>query len=86
MNFDIKTASTHDPYPIGKIACPVLTISADDDRFGTAIRAKYIAGTVPDGRAVIFPTGGHALVGHYAGAMREIASFLQTEKERPPPK
>jgi hypothetical protein len=35
---------------------------------------------VPDGRAIIFPTGGHALVGHYADALREITSFLQKEK------
>jgi 2-hydroxy-6-oxonona-2,4-dienedioate hydrolase len=78
MNFDIKTAATHEPYPIEKIACPVLTISAEDDSFGTASRARYIAASVPDGRAIIFPTGGHALVGHYADALREITSFLQT--------
>jgi 2-hydroxy-6-oxonona-2,4-dienedioate hydrolase len=78
MNFDIKTAATHEPYPIEKIACPVLTISAEDDRFGTASRAKYIAASVPDGRAIIFPTGGHALIGHSADALREITSFLQT--------
>jgi 2-hydroxy-6-oxonona-2,4-dienedioate hydrolase len=80
MNFDAKTAATHEPYPIEKITCPVLTISAEDDRFGTANRAKYIAANVPDGRAIIFPTGGHALVGRYADALREITSFLQKEK------
>src|ERR1017187_10155481 len=36
MQFDIKTAAPHEPYPIEKIACPVMTISAEDDRFGTA--------------------------------------------------
>src|ERR1039457_2281724 len=80
MNFDIETAATLVPYPIAKIACPVLTISAEDDRFGTASRARYIAGTVRGGRAVIFPTGGHALVGRYGDALREITSFLQKEK------
>jgi pimeloyl-ACP methyl ester carboxylesterase len=80
MNLDIKTAATHDPYAIEKITCPVLTISDEDDRFGTASRAKYIATGVPDGRAKIYPTGGHALVGHFADAQREIASFLQKEK------
>jgi 2-hydroxy-6-oxonona-2,4-dienedioate hydrolase len=78
MQFDIQTASAREPYPIEKIACPVLTISAEDDGFGTAGRAKFIAGAVPDGRAIIFPTGGHALVGHYADALREATSFLQT--------
>ena len=82
MNFDIKSASTREPYPIEKIGCPVLTISAEDDRFNTGSRAKYIAASVPDGRVILFPTGGHALVGHYADALRESASFLQTERER----
>ena len=78
MQFDIKTAAMHDPYPIEKIACPVLTISAEGDRFGTASRAMYIAANVPDVRVILFPTGGHALVGHYADTLREITSFLQT--------
>lgn len=86
MQFDIKTASTHEPYPIEKITCPVLTISAEDDRFGTASRANYIAASVPDGRAIIFPTGGHALVGDYTDAMRDITSFLQTVQERRAPR
>ena len=86
MKFDVKTAAAHEPHPIEKIGCPVLTISAEDDRFGTASRARYIAASVPDGRAVIFPTGGHALVGHYADALRESTSFLQTVQERHPPK
>jgi 2-hydroxy-6-oxonona-2,4-dienedioate hydrolase len=82
MQFDIKTVVTHEPYPIAKITCPVLAISADDDRFGTAIRAREIAAQVIDGRAIIFPTGGHALVGHYADAMREIVLFLKGSAAR----
>jgi len=78
MNFDVKTAATNEPYPMERIACPVLTISDEDDRFDTASRAKYIAAHVPDGRVILFPTGGHALVGHYADALGEIASFLHT--------
>jgi 2-hydroxy-6-oxonona-2,4-dienedioate hydrolase len=84
MNFDIKTAATREPYAIEKIACPVLAISDEDDRFGTASRARYIAATVPDGRAIIFPTGGHALVGHSADTVNEITSFLRTRREGPP--
>jgi 2-hydroxy-6-oxonona-2,4-dienedioate hydrolase len=78
MQFDIETATTREAYPIDKIACPVLTISAEDDRFGTAQRARYIAGNVSNGRAIIYPTGGHALVGDYAAALGEIMSFIQT--------
>ena len=36
------------PYPIRKIAGPVLAISTGDYRFGTANRAKYIVANVPD--------------------------------------
>jgi 2-hydroxy-6-oxonona-2,4-dienedioate hydrolase len=77
MQFDLKTAATPEPFPLEKISCPVLAISADDDRFGTAVRARAIAAGVPDGRAIIYPTGGHALVGRYDDAMRETAVFLR---------
>jgi len=76
MNFDIKTAVTYKPYPLEKITCPVLTISAEDDRFGTTTRATYIAAHVRDAKVILFSTGGHALVGHYADALRDITSFL----------
>jgi hypothetical protein len=33
---------------------------------------------VPDAKVILFPTGGHALVGHYADALRDITSFLHT--------
>ncbi|BAM07281.1 hypothetical protein LFE_1599 [Leptospirillum ferrooxidans C2-3] len=85
MRFDIQTAATPESCQIKTIACPVLTISAEDDRFGTASRAKHIATSVLDGRAVIFPTGGHALVGHSADALREITSFLQVGAPYIPP-
>jgi 2-hydroxy-6-oxonona-2,4-dienedioate hydrolase len=73
--FDVKTAATREPYPIERIACPVLTMSAEDDPFGTATRARDIAAGVERGKAVIFPSGGHALVGHYEYALREGAAF-----------
>ena len=78
MQFDIHTAAMREPYSIEKIACPVLTISAADDRFGTAARARYIANSVAHGRALIFPSGGHALVGRYAEAMRESVAFIKS--------
>jgi pimeloyl-ACP methyl ester carboxylesterase len=77
MQFDVETAARRTPYPIDKIACPVLAISAEDDRFGTAARAREIAAAAPDGRALVFPTGGHALVGRYADALQAITAFLE---------
>jgi pimeloyl-ACP methyl ester carboxylesterase len=78
MQFDVKTAATRAPYRIDKIGCPVLAVSARDDRFGTAGRATSIAANVPYGKAMIFPTGGHALVGRSAETLRAITSFLRS--------
>jgi pimeloyl-ACP methyl ester carboxylesterase len=78
MQFDIKTAAVRASYSLQKIACPVLTISAEDDQFGTAARARYIANNVAHGRALIFSCGGHALVGHYADALRESVAFIKS--------
>lgn len=75
--FDVRTAAAREPYAIKRIVCPVLTISAADDQFHTNDRARYIAATVPDGREVVFPTGGHALVGHYGDALADVMTFLQ---------
>jgi hypothetical protein len=47
-----------------------------------ASQAKSIAAGVPDGKANLFATGGHALVGHYADALRVSTSFLQAVRER----
>jgi pimeloyl-ACP methyl ester carboxylesterase len=77
MAFDIKTATTPEPYALEKISCPVLTVSAADDAFGTALRAKVIAEGVPSGRAVIYPAGGHALAGRYRDVLRDVLDFLQ---------
>ncbi len=81
MQFDLKTAATHEPYPVERIACPLLAISAQDDGFGTAGRARSIASNVPGGRAIIFPTGGHALIGHYADTLRESTTFIEAVRK-----
>jgi hypothetical protein len=57
---------------------------AEDDRFGTASRAHHIAASAADGRAIVFPAGGHALVGHYADALRDVTSLHQTLQGRHP--
>ena len=84
MNFDVRTASTRTSFALEKIACPVLIISSEDDRFGTAARARWIAARVRMVKVLIFPTGGHALVGHYADALSESAVFIQKLQAQPP--
>lgn len=59
------------------VKCPLLAISTEDDAFETADRAREVAAAVPDGTAVIYSTGGHALVGRYREAVREVAAFLK---------
>ncbi len=76
--------ATRGDYPLAKIACPVLTISAEDDRFGTTARARFVAVGAPNGKALIFPTSGHALVGHSGDALRETVSFLKALPPTPP--
>jgi pimeloyl-ACP methyl ester carboxylesterase len=85
MNFDVATAAAREPYAIEKITCPVLAISAEDDRFGTARRARLIVASVAIGQLIVFSTGGHTLVGHMADTVREGSAFLQAVSDRPPP-
>jgi pimeloyl-ACP methyl ester carboxylesterase len=76
MQFDINTAAARLPQPLEKIGCRVLAISAEDDRFGTAARARLIAAAAPAGRAIIYETGGHALAGRYEDALRAVVEFI----------
>lgn len=73
---DMATAGDPQPMELERITCPVLTVSLRDDLFGTADPAEYIAAQVPDGRAIVYPTGGHVWVGHDAEMWNAIAEFL----------
>ena len=74
--FDGRTAGAPGPQALEQITCPVLTISAKDDFYGTADPAEFIAGHVRNGRAVVYPTGGHLWVGHEDDVWHEIRAFL----------
>jgi len=76
MQFDIETAATRHPEALASITCPVLTISTDDDQFGTGRRAREIANAVGTGHAIVYPTGGHALVGRQEVLRRDVEAFL----------
>lgn len=77
IRVDLARMSPDSSCALENLACPVLAISAEDDAFETAGRARDVAGAVPDGTAVIYSTGGHALVGRHAQAVRETAAFLK---------
>jgi len=73
---DTRTAGAPPRYDLERITCPVLAVSANDDLYGTAAAAAYTAAQVPNGRLVLYPTGGHLLAGNSEDVWREIASFL----------
>jgi pimeloyl-ACP methyl ester carboxylesterase len=60
-----------------RIHVPMLVISAEDDRFGTAGTSRAIARQVPSSRLLVFPDGGHVLLGHDAESARAIALFVK---------
>jgi 2-hydroxy-6-oxonona-2,4-dienedioate hydrolase len=74
--FDIETAALPPFLDLKAIGCPTLAISDADDPLGTAGRASQIAAAAPHAHALIFPTGGHALVGRFDGVATAILDFL----------
>ena len=60
-----------------RIAAPALAISAEDDLYSTAVGARYAAERIPGARLILFPTGGHAWLGHDAGVRAEVVTFLR---------
>lgn len=60
-----------------RITVPTLAISADDDLYGTAAAARFIAQSVPGAKAHIFPDGGHILIGREAEMRALVDSFLR---------
>jgi 2-hydroxy-6-oxonona-2,4-dienedioate hydrolase len=77
---DGQTAGAPPRYELERITCPVLAISARDDLYGTAEAAEDTAANVLDGRAIIYPIGGHILAGRHDDAWREIAAFLDRHR------
>lgn len=61
----------------GQLRVPLLLLSADDDRFGTAATARAIARQVRGSRLIVYPTGGHIFLGHREDSGAEIARFIR---------
>lgn len=74
---DAKLAGNPAPSALDRIEAPVLTISTEDDRFGTAKAARHIAASVPHAQIEIYPDGGHIWLGHNAELFDRIDRFLQ---------
>lgn len=61
------------------LTIPTLTISAEDDLYGTFANAKYIARRIPQCRFVGYRTGGHMLVGHSGEMISTVVDFLHDQ-------
>lgn len=75
---DSRLATNPARMPIEQIRAPTLTISLEDDLYGTFAAAQHIAATVPRARLISYPTGGHVWVGHDGEMFAEIDAFLRT--------
>ena len=62
--------------PLEAMSVPTLTISAEDDLYGTYANAQFIARHIPNCRFVGYPSGGHMLVGHNDDLTATVILFL----------
>lgn len=74
---DAKLAGNPAKMAIETITAPTLAVSYEDDGFGTAAAARYIAEQVPNARAHVYPEGGHIGIGHDEESFVLIDSFLR---------
>lgn len=73
---DARQVGAPAPVDYSAIKVPTLVISAEDDGFGTADVARYVAGQIPGARLVVFADDGHILTGRGAETAAEIERFL----------
>ncbi|TXK60971.1 hypothetical protein FU658_10335 [Alkalisalibacterium limincola] len=58
------------------ITAPTLAISTRDDLYDTAAGAEYAASRITDSRLIVFPSGGHAWLGHDQAVRDALVAFL----------
>jgi 2-hydroxy-6-oxonona-2,4-dienedioate hydrolase len=74
---DARVTTTTPARNLERITAPNLAISAKDDLYSTAGGVRYAAEQIPGARLILFPTGGHAWLGHDAVVRDEVATFLR---------
>jgi 2-hydroxy-6-oxonona-2,4-dienedioate hydrolase len=73
---DARQASHPATLDFSQLRMPVLLISAEDDRFGTAATARKIAAVVPQAEMTILSDGGHIWLGHDDEVAQRMHRFL----------
>ena len=74
---DARQAGHPAAMDFSQLRMPVLLISAEDDRFGTAATARKIAAVVRQAEVTIFPDGGHIWLGHDDEVAERMHRFLE---------
>jgi pimeloyl-ACP methyl ester carboxylesterase len=65
------------PWPLKRISCPVLIISAQDDLYRTLPGARFTAAGIPGAELHVLECGGHLMVGQTARVQSVVADFLK---------
>jgi 2-hydroxy-6-oxonona-2,4-dienedioate hydrolase len=73
---DARQAGHPAAMDFSQLRMPVLLISAEDDRFGTAATARKIAAVLPQAELTILPDGGHVWLGHDREVAERMHRFL----------
>lgn len=73
---DAKLAGHPTRVDFAGLRVPLLLLSAEDDRFGTAPTARAIAQQVQGARLVVYESGGHILLGCHQASAAEIVRFV----------
>jgi 2-hydroxy-6-oxonona-2,4-dienedioate hydrolase len=73
---DARQAGHPATLDFSQLRMPVLLISAEDDRFGTAATARKIAAVVPQAEMTILSDGGHIWLGHDDEVAQRMHRFL----------
>ena len=71
-----RVAQALAPLPLERIAVPVLIGSVEDDGYRTLPGARWTAEHIPGARLVVYPRGGHMMVGHEEEWTEEMLHFL----------
>ncbi|HKQ95193.1 MAG TPA: alpha/beta fold hydrolase, partial [Aestuariivirgaceae bacterium] len=76
IQLDIEWFSRGTAPPFDELNVPLLAISCEDDRLGTAKTAREAVRAAPSGRSILYPRGGHILLGHHGEALSEVIAFI----------